>query len=261
MSESRVALVTGSAQGIGFAISIRLAEDGFDVSISDLPSQRQKLEALAEQIRAKGRRALVAIADVTSEKEVDDMVAETKSKLGSVDVLVANAGIAILAPLLETTTEMATKVLLTNVQGTLLCYKAAARVMIEQKRGGRIIGACSIAGKKGDWLYGIYSASKFSVRGLTQVAAREWGRYGITVNCYAPGFTDTAMLHSMEKVADSYVRGQKPGTYVKKVIRQSSLQRLGKPEDIARVVSFLASKDSSYVTGQSLVVDGGTWFD
>ncbi|KAF9466485.1 NAD-binding protein [Collybia nuda] len=271
-----IALVTGAAQGIGRAISLRLADDGFDVVISDLEAQSSKLEILASEIRAKGRTSLVLFADVSSEEDVEKMVEKTVSELGGLDVMVANAGIAVVTPLLKSTApifydiihthiivatvEDWNRVFLINVKGTLLCYKAAAKAMIKQKRGGKIIGASSIAGKKGEALYGIYSASKFSVRALTQVAAREWGRHGITVNSYAPGFIDTPLLRTMEKRINVVKNAEIP-SYVDKVMKASALGRLGNPEDVARLVSFLASKDSDFMTGQTVTVDGGIWFD
>ncbi|KAH9943614.1 hypothetical protein B0H21DRAFT_748720 [Amylocystis lapponica] len=196
MTPARIAIVTGAAQGIGRQIALRLADDGLDVAVSDLPSQASLLEAVAVDIRQKGRRSLAIFADVSVEKDVHTMVEQAVAELGGLDVMVANAGIATLAPILEITMEEFDRVFAINVKGTLLCYQAAAKVMIGQGRGGRLIGASSVAGKKGIAYYGSYSTSKFAVRALTQTAASEFGRHNITVNAYAPGLIETELRES-----------------------------------------------------------------
>ncbi|TFK53269.1 NAD(P)-binding protein [Heliocybe sulcata] len=260
MSSPRIALVTGGAQGMGRSIALRLARDGLDVAVSDLPSQKALLEEVANEIKALGSRSLAVFADVSREDEVNSMVQAVVQELGGLDVMVANAGIAAFRSVLDTTTEELDRVYSVNVKGVLLCYKAAAGVMIEQKRGGRIIGASSILGKKGWPMWASYGSSKFAVRALTQVAACEFGPYGITVNAYAPGGIDTPLLRVTDKeVAE---RTNVPeGTHLNNLTAQTALGRLGQTEDVANVVSFLASKDSAYMTGQTLAVDGGVWFD
>ncbi|TFK31534.1 NAD-binding protein [Crucibulum laeve] len=258
---SKAAIVTGAAQGIGRAIAIRLAEDGYSVAVSDLQGQTSLMEEVVSSIRSNGGNAISVVADVTQEADVDNLVQKAVSEFGGLDVMVANAGIAVLTPILETTIEEWERVFAVNVKGTLLCYKAAAREMIKNpEKGGRIIGACSLAGKKSTALCSTYGSSKFAVRCLTQSAAAEWGRFNITVNGYAPGLIDTPMFTSMNsRIGQLTGQGEAFMETVK--FFNSALQRIGTPEDIARLVSFLASKEAAFITGQTISVDGGIWFD
>ncbi|KJA21587.1 hypothetical protein HYPSUDRAFT_140425 [Hypholoma sublateritium FD-334 SS-4] len=183
----KVALITGSARGIGRAIALRLASDGFNIALNDIPSMEKELETVRREIVDAGKQALICLGDVSIEKDVINMVELTVQKLGSLDVMIANAGVAIIKPLTETTQEDLRRILSVNVDGVFFCYKHAALQMIKQGKGGRIIGASSIAGKQGWKNLAGYSASKFAVRGLTQTAALELREHGITVNAYAPG--------------------------------------------------------------------------
>ncbi|KAK1228325.1 hypothetical protein PQX77_008636 [Marasmius sp. AFHP31] len=190
----RVAIVTGAAQGLGRSIAARLFQDGFNIAINDIPEKSKQLEELAREIEGssgEAGRVLVVLADVSVESEVKGMVERVVEELGSLDVMVANAGIAPIASIHDTSTETLDRVLAVNVRGTFLCYKYASEQMIRQGGGGRIIGASSLAGKRGKalifdiddrvaenkGLIGIgqgmlsaYSASKFAIRGLTQAA-------------------------------------------------------------------------------------------
>src|SRR3954447_2231795 len=165
---SRVALVTGAAMGIGRGIAERLAEDGLDVAVNDIEENGNELEEVAESVRGAGRRALAAIADVSDPGQVEGMVGCVADELGSLDVMVANAGIAQVNPLLEVTLEDFDRLMSINLRGVFLCYQEAAKQMIRQGGGGKIIGAASIAAHKGFAMLGHYSASKWAVRGLTQ---------------------------------------------------------------------------------------------
>ncbi|KAF8504479.1 hypothetical protein F5888DRAFT_1886642 [Russula emetica] len=182
-----VALITGASRGIGRGIALRLADDGYDIAANGQTSTGPEIEE-------KGQRALAIPGDVSEESVVKDMIQRTVSTLGSLEVMVANAGIAIIEPLLQTprgkfmsSVESFDRQMAVNARGTMLCYKHAAERMILQQSGGRIIGACSLAGKQAlGNLFG-YSATKFAIRALTQSAARALGEYGITVNAYASG--------------------------------------------------------------------------
>jgi meso-butanediol dehydrogenase/(S,S)-butanediol dehydrogenase/diacetyl reductase len=173
--------------------------------------------------------------------------------------MVANAGIAQILPLLDLTPQDWDRMMAVNVRGVFLCYQAAAKQMIRQGTGGKIIGAASIAGHKAFALLGHYSTSKFAVRGLTQAAAQEWAKYGITVNAYCPGIVDTAMWELIDEKFAEY-EGLKKGEAIKKYAQLISLGRVEQPEDVAAFVSYLASKDSDYMTGQSVMIDGGIIF-
>lgn len=256
---ARVALVTGGARGIGRGIALRLAADGLDVAVNDIGANSDQLDGVAEEIRAAGRRTATIIADVSQPDEVERMVASVADELGRLDVMVANAGIAQVKPLLEVTPEDFDGLMAVNLRGVFLCYKAAAQQMIRQGGGGKIIGAASIAAHKGFAMLGHYSASKWAVRGLTQAAAQEWAEHGITVNAYCPGIVGTAMWEQIDAELGGYM-GLGKGEALEQFSQLIALGRVETPEDVACFVSYLASKDSDYMTGQSVMIDGGVLF-
>jgi meso-butanediol dehydrogenase / (S,S)-butanediol dehydrogenase / diacetyl reductase len=249
-----VALVTGGARGIGRGIALRLAADGHDVAVADLPSMRSESDAVAGEVEG-----LALDVDVSDAGQVDAMVAAVVSHFGRLDVMVANAGIAQVAPLLDVTAEDFDRLMAVNLRGVFLCYTAAARQMIAQGGGGKIIGAASIAAHKGFGMLGHYSASKFAVRGLTQAAAQEWAQHGITVNAYCPGIVGTAMWELIDEKLAEYIGLQK-GEALAQFSELITLGRVETPEDVASFVSYLASADSDYMTGQSVMIDGGVLF-
>jgi len=253
-----IALITGSAQGLGCSIALRLARDGFDIALSDVSSKRDQLRAVADNIEKIGRRTLVVPADVTVDREVKEMVQDVVKELGGLDILVANAGVLGLSPLISTELDEWERVMAVNARGTFLCYKYAAQQMIKQGRGGRIIGASSISGKLGKPLLSAYSASKFAIRGLTQTAALELGPYNITVNSYAPGQIRTPMTAGMsDEVGDFAKTDPEMVDLWRGRAATRGLKYEGQPEDIASLVSYLASKEAHFITGKSITVDGG----
>ncbi|KAK0449659.1 NAD-binding protein [Desarmillaria tabescens] len=247
MESSGVALITGSAQGIGRAIALRLAEDGFHISLNDLPSTGAELDVLASEIASKGRKFHIVTGDVSSESDVQRMIGSTVHALGSLDVMVANAGICMTKNIMSTSTEEWDRIAAINGRGTFLCYKYAAKQMIDQGHGGRIIGASSTAGKTASPSVPVYGASKWAVRGLTQSAAHEFGKYGITVNAYAPGTSTVYALNHINYGA--VINPSNPEQYYKDVRERSDVGRNGTPADIANLVSYLASKEASFITG------------
>ncbi|RDB19762.1 L-2,3-butanediol dehydrogenase [Hypsizygus marmoreus] len=255
MSSLGVAFVTGAAQGIGRAIALQLADDGFDVAINDIPASKDKLESVSKEIAAKGRRTYIAAGDVSVEANVELMFSDVVKSLGQLDVMVANAGVCGAKPIIDTTSDEWDRVFAINTRGVFLCYKYAAAQMIKQGRGGRIIGASSTAGLQGEAHMSAYSASKFAVRGLTQAAAREWGPHKITVNVYCPGVIETEMLENLAKAS-----GITPAVLYDTHKQFSSLGYNGTPVEVATLVSFLASKESHFITGQSIPVNGGRFF-
>lgn len=255
----RSAIVTGAASGIGRAIAVRLAADGFVVTVADLPSSRTAIEHLVDEIIEGGGKAYPADVDVTDADLVAALVDGHAKVLGGLDVMVANAGIAITAPMLETAPEQFERTLAVNTVGVFNCYQAAARAMIAGGRGGRLIGAASVAAHRAGAWQSAYSASKFAVRGFNQAVALELAEHGITANVYAPGVVSTPMWEGIDEALTS-LRGTERGTELRGMTDAIALGRLSVPEDVAGVVSFLAGPDAAYVTGQSIIVDGGMYF-
>ena len=258
MGPNRSALVTGAAGGIGRAIAERLVADGFGVSVADLSSSADQLEALVASLGGPDV-ALGLLIDVTEAASVEAAVAAHVGHFGGLDVMVANAGIAVTAPLLEITAEQWQLTMDVNVKGVLHCYQSAARQMITQGRGGRLIGAASVAAHRGGKWQSAYSASKFAVRGMSQSAAQELAEHQITVNVYSPGVVHTPMWEGIDAEM-SRRRGTQLGSEMAGMVAGIPLGRLELPTDVAGVVAFLASPEAAYITGQSIVVDGGMWF-
>ncbi|MFD8340615.1 SDR family oxidoreductase [Streptomyces solisilvae] len=248
MTESRVVLVTGAGQGIGRAIALRLARDGFNVAISDLPQAEEAAADACKEIEALGRRATLALADVSRADEVAAMVATAVSDLGRIDVTVANAGVAKMEPLLDTTQESWDSTFAVNARGVFLTWQAAARQYIAQGHGGKLIGAASQAAYRAAGALPAYSASKWAVRGLTQAAAQEFAPHGITVNSYAPGVVQTPLWKEV------------PEEVFEALVAAIPLGRAQQPDDVADLVSFFASPAADYMTGQTVIMDGGTTF-
>ncbi|KAL7283023.1 hypothetical protein ACG7TL_002447 [Trametes sanguinea] len=220
-----VALVTGAAQGIGEAIALRLADNGLDVALVDLPTKRSQLDSVAQAIRAKGQRAIIVHADVSQEAAVEGMVTEAVAQLGGLDVMVANAGICEWSPIVDLTVESWDATMSVNARGVMLAIKHAARQMVAQKRGGRII-------------------------------AQELRVHNITVNGYCPG----AILTPLTLHPDDVINGGH-GSTKSKIVGIPSDIKPAPPEVIASFVSYLAKPESRYITGQSVNIDGGWKMD
>ncbi|KAL6297959.1 NAD-binding protein [Sparassis latifolia] len=269
MSTTRIAVVTGASRGIGEAIALRLADDGFDVAVNDIPAMAESLKAAVEKIRQKGRRSLAVTGDVSNENDVKTVVDKVVETLGGLDVMVANAGTCLLKPVVETSIEEYDRVMSVNVKGVFLCFKYAALQMIKQGRGGRIIGACSMAGATN---LSVYTASKFAVRGLTQTCALEWAKHGITVNSYAPGMIRTPLSAFEYRCA---VIGPDKSLWTvmefSEVASEKNLTTgdtlgignipIAEPSVIGELVSYLVKPESHFVSGQCININGGVFFD
>ncbi|WP_347352634.1 SDR family oxidoreductase [Intrasporangium sp.] len=252
--------VTGAARGIGQAIALRLAQDGHRVAVSDLESMRGALEDTRNELPEVAAGGHVALTgDVSDPASVRALVHDTAQQLGSLDVMVANAGIAQTKALLDVSPEEYDQVHRVNGRGVFLCYTEAARQMIAQGTGGKIIGAASIAAHKGFPLLGVYCSSKFAVRALTQAAAQEWAPHGITVNAYCPGIVETSMWEQIDADLGAINHVGK-GESMAAMAAGITLGRVSTGADVAKLVSYLAGPDSDYMTGQSVLVDGGMLF-
>ncbi|AOP51950.1 SDR family oxidoreductase [Brevibacterium aurantiacum] len=249
----------GSARGIGQGIAQRLGADGHHVIVADLPTMQEGVQETVSTIEAAGGKATGAEVDVTDQASVEALVATAVEVGGKLDIFVANAGIAQIEPLIDYSKEDFEKILNVNITGVFLSYQAAAKQMIAQGNGGKIIGAASIVAFRPFALLSPYSATKWAVRGLSQGAAMEWAKHGITVNAYGPGIVGTSMWDLIdEKLGEQ--EGLAKGEAIKKYAGDILLGRVSVPEDVANLVSFLSSEDSDYITGQTMLVDGGMQF-
>jgi len=248
------AVVTGAGRGIGRAIALRLARDGHVVAVNDL--DKSTAERVAGEISETDGSAIAVPADVTDRDAVFALVDRAARELGSVDVMVANAGIAQVKTLREITRDDLARIFDVNVFGVVWCLQAAAERMIAQGTGGKIINAASIAAHSGFAYLGHYSATKFAVRALTQAAAKELAQHGITVNAYCPGIVGTDMWDLIDEKMGPYL-GNERGETLAQYSQLITLGRVQTPEDVAAFVSYLAGPDSDYMTGQSVMIDGG----
>jgi meso-butanediol dehydrogenase/(S,S)-butanediol dehydrogenase/diacetyl reductase len=254
--EGKVALVTGAGQGIGRAIAFRLAKDGADIAIAELQQNKAKADAVAGEIEDMGRRSMVAVADVSDRGQVFAAVDSVVSQLGDLHIMINNAGIAQVKTIEDVGPEDFDMIMKINVGGVLWGIQAAAAKFRQRGHGGKIISASSIAGHDGFAMLGVYSATKFAVRGLTQAAAKELAPFGITVNAYCPGIVGTDMWDFIDQRLSEY-NGAPRGENFKKYVEGIALGRPETPEDVAGFVSYLAGPDADYMTGQAPMIDGG----
>ena len=241
--DGKTALVTGASRGIGRAIALRLAAEGASVAIN-YAGNTAKAEETKAAIEAAGGKAALFQADVSDSAQVEQMVAAVTEAFGTIDILVNNAGITRDGLLMRMKEEDWDAVLTTNLKGVFNCTKAVLRTMMKQK-SGRIVNMASVVGEMGNAGQANYAAAKAGVIGFTKATAKEVASRGITVNAVAPGFIAT----DMTKVLDETVQNQ--------MLMAIPLGRQGQPEDVANAVSFLASEEAAYITGQVLNVDGG----
>jgi 2-hydroxycyclohexanecarboxyl-CoA dehydrogenase len=240
--EGRNALVTGAARGIGAGIARALAAAGARVALADVAA-----DSVRETAEGLGKRGLAIVMDVSDARSVRAGVAEAEARLGPLDVLVNNAGVDTIAPFIESSEAVWDRLWAVNLKGTLLTTRAVLDGMIARKRG-RIVSIGSDAGRVGSTGEAVYSATKGGVIAFSKSLAREVARHGITVNCVCPGPTDTALLEQVREYDEKLHAS---------LARAIPLRRLGKPEDVAAAVAFLASDDAAYITGQTLSVSGG----
>lgn len=242
----KVAIVTGAARGIGLACAQRFADEGAAVMISDIDAAGA--ERAADRVSSGGAKAAFLAGDVGSGQDVQTLVNQTVAAFGKLDVLVANAGITGHGELADVKEEDFDRVIRTSLKGSFLCCQAAARQMIKQGHGGAIISTSSMAAELAMPTEMAYAAAKGGIRQLTKAMALSLAPHGIRVNAVGPGSIETDLIRGMWK-ADPQLRTR--------MLSRTPMGRLGRPEEIASVALFLASDDSSYVTGQTIYADGG----
>ncbi len=252
--QKKTIVVTGAGQGIGRGIALRLAKDGASIALVDLKAD--KLEAVRREVEALGAQATTFTADVSKRDDIYAAIDHAETALGGFDVIVNNAGIAQVKPLADVMPEDVERIFRINVDGVIWGIQAAAKKFIARGHKGKIINASSIAGHDGFAMLGVYSATKFAVRALTQAAAKEYASHGITVNAYCPGIVGTDMWVEIDERFSELTGAPKGETY-KKYVDGIALGRAQTPEDVAALVAFLASDDSDYITGQAILTDGG----
>jgi meso-butanediol dehydrogenase/(S,S)-butanediol dehydrogenase/diacetyl reductase len=248
------ALVTGAGSGIGAAIARELAERGFAVGVTDV-------SATAAAAVAKGLGTVHATLDVTSAVSVREAAALVEAELGPISVWVCNAGVSTMGRFVDLTLAEWNRVFAVNARGVFLCGREASRRMIRQRTRGAIINVASMAGKQGRVPYlAHYVASKFAVVGLTQAMALELAEFGIRVNAVCPGFVATSM-QEREVKWEAHLRGISEEQVLDSYVHDTPMGRLELPEDVARVVGFLASPDAGFITGEAVSVNGGAYMD
>ncbi len=251
--QNKVAIITGAARGIGRAIAERYVKEGARVVVADLN------EGGANEVAyALGSNAIGMKLDVTDQASIDATVADAVSTFGGLDILVNNAGIFDLAPIVEITRESYRRVYAVNVEGLLFMMQAAARQMIKQGRGGKIINFGSQAGRRGEPLVAIYCSSKAAVISLTQSAGLDLIKYRINVNGIAPGVVDNEHWDHVDAMFAKYEKLQ-PGEKKRIVGAAVPYGRMARPDEIGGLATFLASEDADYIVAQTYNIDGGNW--
>jgi len=240
----KVAIVTGSARGIGREIALKLAEVGANVVVNDIEAAAESLESVVKKIKALNRQSLAVTADVSSSEDVNRLIETTVKELGKIDILVNNAGVTRDQLLMKMTDEEWDTVLDIDLKSAFLCTRAVIRHMLRQ-RSGRIISIASVVGMVGNAGQANYASAKAGVIGLTKSIAKEVGSRSITVNAIAPGYIQTKMT---EQLNDDQRQ---------EMLKHIPLASLGTPRDVAEAVAFLASEEARYITGHVLNVDGG----
>jgi meso-butanediol dehydrogenase / (S,S)-butanediol dehydrogenase / diacetyl reductase len=265
--QGKVAIITGSGQGIGRGVAKRFAQEGAQVVIAEF--NRANAEEAGREIAAVGPAPLVYPVDIADTGRVEQMVKDVVGHFGQIDILVNNAGLSRPAKLFDVTPELWDPIQQVNQRGLFFCLQAVARQMVEQipeevrqagraeRSYGKIVNFSSVAGRRGRPFDPVYSATKWAVISITQSAAAYLAPYNINVNAVCPGMVITPMWENIDKVQGVQRQGLEPGEWIRKSTEAIPLKRVATAEDIAAAVSFLCSADADYITGQALNVDGG----
>lgn len=254
--EGKVAIITGGGQGIGRGIALRFGQEGASVVVADI--QQDQAQKVVDEIKAAGGQAVAVVVDVRKQDQVQAMVDTAVREFGGLDILVNNAGVGRIIPFFETTEKDWDLMFDINCKGLLWCSQAAAKVMIDQGRGGKIVNLASQAGRRGEALVLAYCASKACVISMNQSMGLALAPYKINVNAIAPGIVDTPFWDEVDRQFAKLLNmeiGEPKATFTKAI----PLGRIEQPSDIVGAAVFLASSDADYITQQCLNVDGGNW--
>ena len=243
MFKDKVTLITGASQGIGKSIALKFASLGGKIALNDIQSQEESLKEVKTEIEKSGSQANYFFADVSKMEEVEKMIEDIKKEFGRLDVLVNNAGICSDRTLAKMTKEEWQKVIDVDLTGVFNCSKAALPLIIRNQ--GKIINISSLVGIRGNFGQTNYSAAKAGIIGFTKSLSKEVGRLGVRVNAVAPGFIESKLTEAV------------PPEVRQTVLKLTSLGRLGKPEEVASLVAFLASDEAGFITGEVVNIDGG----
>jgi L-rhamnose 1-dehydrogenase len=246
--DKRVALVTGSSRGIGRAIAVKLAKDGYEVIVNH-PSEQESPEETLAAVEAVGGHATAIRADVSVVSEISEMMASIKSEFGRIDVLVNNAGVSTFEPFFEITEPIWDHMHDVNLRGAFFCSQLAAQMMIERGEGGRIISISSISAHVGGVMEVAYCTTKAGLRSLMESLCLVLGPHGITCNSVSPGTIATDGVTYQMSIA--------PEGLLERYVARIPIGRLGEPAEVAAAVAFLASPEASYINGAEILVDGG----
>ncbi|MFM0326878.1 glucose 1-dehydrogenase [Caballeronia glebae] len=252
--ENKVVVVTGGSRGIGLSIAERFAQEGAKVCVS---ANEKSVHDAAARLRESGFDAISVETDVTDKSQVVALYDEVASKLGEVDVSVQNAGVITIAKLPDLTESEWDRVMAVNTKGVFLCCQEAATRMLRAGKPGRLINTASGQARQGFVYTPHYAASKFGVLGITQSLAKELAPTGITVNAFCPGIITTDMWSYNDEAWGKLLGDYKPGELMAEWVAAIPMKRAGNGRDVAGLVTFLASDDAAYITGQTVNVDGG----
>jgi len=252
--ENKVVVITGGSRGIGKAIATRFAHEGAKVCVV---ANEALVHEAAEELRAIGGQVMSAIVDVTSSEQVKKLYQDVAEQLGEVDISVQNAGVITVARLEDLTEAEWDKIMAVNTKGVFLCCQEAALRMRRNGKAGRLINTASGQARQGFIYTPHYAASKFGVIGITQSLAKELAPTGITVNAFCPGIITTDMWAYNDDAWGKLLGDYKPGELMAEWVEGIPMKRAGTGEDVAGLVSFFASDDAAYITGQTVNVDGG----
>jgi meso-butanediol dehydrogenase/(S,S)-butanediol dehydrogenase/diacetyl reductase len=251
--EGKVVLITGASRGIGKGLAKRFATEGANLVLA---SNEPLVHEVGEELKNLGTEVLSALCDVTDKADVTQIYDQAIEKFGGIDVSIQNAGVITIARIEDLSENDWDKILAVNTKGVFLCCQAAA-IRMKPRRAGRIINTASGQARQGFIFTPHYAASKFGVIGITQSLAKELAPFNITVNAFCPGIIETDMWAYNDSAWGKLLGNYKPGELMQEWVQDIPMKRVGKAEDVAGLVTFLASEDAAYITGQTINVDGG----